>query len=181
MDVHDHGRLATFEVLAEKALAWTLATAGIDGEEVRAAFLEAYAALSPHLDAEACLRELRAMGIPAAVLSNGSQQALERVLAGSGLGPLLGEVISVLGKAERPLQGAIAALAPRRRRKCAVHVPNSVMSGQVRSVRGFEFRRELPTCHNPAMTPPPASPLVTGPVIHLPGHHGKVRRDGYRT
>jgi hypothetical protein len=30
-------------------------------------------------------------------------------------------------------------------------------------------------------SPPPAFPLVTGPVIHLPGHHGKVRRDGYRT
>ncbi len=35
-----------------------------------------------------------------------------------------------------------------------------------------------PTCHNPN-TPPSATPLVTGPVIRLPGHHGKVRRDGY--
>jgi hypothetical protein len=36
-----------------------------------------------------------------------------------------------------------------------------------------------PTYHNPN-TPPPATPLVSGPVIRLPGHHGKVRRDGYR-
>jgi len=33
--------------------------------------------------------------------------------------------------------------------------------------------------HNPN-TPPPATPLVSGPVIWLPGRHGKVRRDGYR-
>jgi hypothetical protein len=26
---------------------------------------------------------------------------------------------------------------------------------------------------------PLAIPLVSGPVIHLPGQHGKVRRDGY--
>jgi hypothetical protein len=36
-----------------------------------------------------------------------------------------------------------------------------------------------PTFHNPN-TPPPALPLVSGPVIQLPGHHGQVRRDGYR-
>jgi transposase len=29
-------------------------------------------------------------------------------------------------------------------------------------------------------TAPPATPLVSGPVIRLPGQHGKVRRDGYR-
>jgi len=34
------------------------------------------------------------------------------------------------------------------------------------------------TCHNPN-TPPPASPLVNGPVIRLPGQHRKVR-DSYR-
>jgi hypothetical protein len=28
-------------------------------------------------------------------------------------------------------------------------------------------------------TPPPATPLVTGPTIRLPGHHAKVKRDGY--
>jgi hypothetical protein len=33
--------------------------------------------------------------------------------------------------------------------------------------------------HNPN-TPPSAIPLVSGPVIQLPGHHAKVRRDGYR-
>jgi hypothetical protein len=37
-----------------------------------------------------------------------------------------------------------------------------------------------PTCHNPN-TPQPATPLVSGPVIQLPGHHAKVRRGGYRT
>jgi hypothetical protein len=35
-----------------------------------------------------------------------------------------------------------------------------------------------PTCYDPN-TPPAATPLVSGPVIRLPGQHGKVRRDGY--
>jgi hypothetical protein len=37
-----------------------------------------------------------------------------------------------------------------------------------------------PTFHNPN-TLLPATPLVSGPVIHLPGQHDRVRRDGYRT
>jgi hypothetical protein len=40
--------------------------------------------------------------------------------------------------------------------------------------------RAHPTFHNPN-TQPPEFPLVNGPVICLPGQHGKVRRDGYRT
>jgi hypothetical protein len=36
------------------------------------------------------------------------------------------------------------------------------------------------TLHNPN-TPPAATPLVSGPVIRLPGQHGKVRREGNRT
>jgi hypothetical protein len=35
-----------------------------------------------------------------------------------------------------------------------------------------------PTDHNPN-TPPPATPLVTGPTIRLPGHHAKINRAGY--
>jgi hypothetical protein len=35
-----------------------------------------------------------------------------------------------------------------------------------------------PTDHNPN-TPPPATPLVSGPTIRLPGRHAKVNRDGY--
>jgi len=40
------------------------------------------------------------------------------------------------------------------------------------------YGRANPTFHNPN-TLPPATPLISGPVIHLPGQHGKVRRDGY--
>jgi hypothetical protein len=36
-----------------------------------------------------------------------------------------------------------------------------------------------PTCHNPN-TPPLATPLVSGPLIRLPGQHAVVRGDGYR-
>jgi hypothetical protein len=31
--------------------------------------------------------------------------------------------------------------------------------------------------HDPN-TPPPATPLVNGPMVRLLDHHGKVRRDG---
>jgi len=34
------------------------------------------------------------------------------------------------------------------------------------------------TKHNPNIRPA-ATPLVTGPVVRLSGHHGRVRRDGY--
>ena len=46
---------------------------------------------------------------------------------------------------------------------------------QVRMLYGLVH----PTCHNPN-TPPPATPLVNGPVIRLPGYHAKARRGGYR-
>ncbi len=45
-------------------------------------------------------------------------------------------------------------------------------------ITGLEAAVVDPTCHNPN-TPPPAMPLVTGRTIQLPGHHAKVRRDGY--
>jgi hypothetical protein len=44
---------------------------------------------------------------------------------------------------------------------------------------GFESLAAHPTCINPN-TLRLATPLVSGPVIHLPGQYGKVRRDGYR-
>jgi 2-haloacid dehalogenase len=89
------GRHPDFETLAEQALDWTLARLTIDDENLRSALLDVYADLSGHADAEPCLRELRALGIPCAVLSNGSPQMLERVLARSGLARLVGDVVSV--------------------------------------------------------------------------------------
>ena len=46
---------------------------------------------------------------------------------------------------------------------------------QVRMLYGLVH----PTCHNPN-TPSSAFPLVSGPVVRLPGHHAKARRGGYR-
>ena len=89
------GRHPDFETLAEQALDWTLATLGLDDRRLRAALLEAYARLGAQTDAKPCLRELRILGIPCAVLSNGSPQTLERVLATAGLAPLLDDILSV--------------------------------------------------------------------------------------
>jgi 2-haloacid dehalogenase len=89
------GHRADFESLAERALDWTLATLALDDTHLRAALLDAYAHLGAQPDAEPCLRELRALGIPCAVLSNGSQYVLERVLDAAGLAPLLDDVLSV--------------------------------------------------------------------------------------
>jgi hypothetical protein len=53
-----------------------------------------------------------------------------------------------------------------------------------RATAGLPARRRCrlahPTFHNPN-TLLPATPLVSGPIIHLPGQHDRVRRDGYRT
>jgi len=49
------------------------------------------------------------------------------------------------------------------------------LDGKVRKLSGSVHS----TCHNPN-TPPSAFPLVNGPLIRVPGQHGKVRRDGYR-
>lgn len=89
------GRHPNFETLAEQALDWTLARLSLDDAQLRSALLDAYAHLGPQPDAESCLRELHALGIPCAVLSNGSPKTLERVLTGAGLAPLIDAVISV--------------------------------------------------------------------------------------
>ncbi len=44
----------------------------------------------------------------------------------------------------------------------------------------FRLLERTATNQIAARHPPPATPLVNGPVIRLPGQHGKVRRDGYR-
>lgn len=89
------GRHASFEALAERALDWTLAAHEIDRPAVRDTFRIAYGALSPHPDAESCLRELRQRGLPCSVLSNGSQRAIEDALTSSGLAPLITRIVSV--------------------------------------------------------------------------------------
>jgi 2-haloacid dehalogenase len=89
------GRHPAFETLAEQALDWTMARLALDDRELRSALLDAYAHLGAQPDADACLRQLRVLGIPSAVLSNGSPQMLERVLVRAELASLLDDVLSV--------------------------------------------------------------------------------------
>jgi 2-haloacid dehalogenase len=88
-------RRADFESLAEQALDWTLASLGIDDRKARSAFLDAYAQLGAQPDAEPCLRELHELGFECAVLSNGSQHAIERALDTTRIAPLIDKVLSV--------------------------------------------------------------------------------------
>jgi 2-haloacid dehalogenase len=84
-----------FETLTEQALDWTMATIGLDDDEIRSVLLDGYARLSAQPDAERCLRELRGLGIPCAVLSNGSAETIDRVLVAARLASLLDDVLSV--------------------------------------------------------------------------------------
>jgi transposase len=49
-----------------------------------------------------------------------------------------------------------------------------------RRISEGKSKREIIRCLKQSNTPPPAIPLVNGPVVRLPAQHGKVRRDGYR-
>jgi 2-haloacid dehalogenase len=89
------GRYVDFQVVTEAALDWALAIAEIDDPAARAALRAAYRELAAHDDAAPVLQELRALGIPCVVLSNGSQAMLAAALAHAGIASLIDTVISV--------------------------------------------------------------------------------------
>jgi 2-haloacid dehalogenase len=88
-------RRTTFELLGELALDWTLTTYRVADPHARSALLRAYCELPPYVDAAQCLSRLRARGLRIAVLSNGSEATIERVLDRSGLAPFVDDVLSV--------------------------------------------------------------------------------------
>ena len=88
-------RQASFELLTEDALDWTLANHHIDNRPLRTALLQAYRELPPHPDAAPCLRQLRARGLRTGVLSNASEGAIRTALERAGLAGFLDDILSV--------------------------------------------------------------------------------------
>ncbi len=90
------GQYVDFERATEDSLAYTCRHLGLELDESRrAALCEAYLRLSPFPEVPAALRELRARGLPLAILSNGSIRSIDSVVRRSGLLDEFAHLISV--------------------------------------------------------------------------------------
>jgi hypothetical protein len=104
-----------------------------------------------------------------------------------GAGSRLAMVVAELLVQALPASPELCTVAAPARQQCSVSEPpfgrllSHIQSDLgVQADGGSQVWDVHSALHNPN-TPPPATPLVSGPVIRLPGQHGKVRRDGYRT
>lgn len=89
------GAYEPFWALTERALDHALAVHGVAEPGLREALLAAYRRLDPYPEVAPMLAALRARGIPAAILSNGSPEMLAASVEAGGLGPWLDDVLSV--------------------------------------------------------------------------------------
>lgn len=90
------GRYADFWTVTRDALTYTLDSLGLQHDAaVFDPILERYLHLSPYPDAQDALAALRAQGHQLAILSNGSQDMLDKLVANTGLDTALDAVISV--------------------------------------------------------------------------------------
>jgi haloacid dehalogenase-like hydrolase len=80
--------------------------ARVRDQTVRSALLDAYREHPAEPDAASCLRSFRSHGLRTAVLSNGSEAAIESALEHAGLATLVDDVLSV---------GRVGAFKPDRR------------------------------------------------------------------
>ena len=88
-------RHGDFWRLTGDALDHALDALGLDAHRLRGPLLDAYGNLAAYPEVPGVLGALRAGGMPAAVLSNGSPEMLRRSFAAAGLGDLLDPVLSV--------------------------------------------------------------------------------------
>lgn len=89
-------RHADFAVVTADALDHALAACGLDGDAgLRTALLDAYRTLDPYPEVPTVLARLRALGVPTAVLSNGTPEMLARGLAAADIARHLDPVLSV--------------------------------------------------------------------------------------
>ncbi|WP_291216390.1 haloacid dehalogenase type II [Hydrogenophaga sp.] len=85
-----------FERATEDALVFTCRYLGLEISTARKeALCEAYLRLSPFPEVPDALRELRARGLPLAILSNGSINSIDSVVRNSGLTESFAHLISV--------------------------------------------------------------------------------------
>jgi len=89
------GAHADFWQVTRDGLDWALEAAGLDDPALRDRLLALYRELAAYPEVPDMLRSLRARGIPAAILSNGSPAMLEAAVASAGIADLLDAVLSV--------------------------------------------------------------------------------------
>ena len=89
------GRYRPFSALTEEALDHAFAAVPGANRTARAVLLDAYLALDAYSEVPGVLRALRERGHRTAILSNGSPDMLDPVIARAGLADLLDAVISV--------------------------------------------------------------------------------------
>lgn len=90
------GQYIPFEEVTRDALVHACRQLGLAPDpQTLDALSEAYLDLAPHPEAPGALQTLRDMGLPLAILSNGSSYSIGRVVSGSGLKPYFSHILSV--------------------------------------------------------------------------------------
>ena len=89
------GAHADFWTITQDALDWALAASGLDDPDLRARLLALYRRLDAFPEVPAVLGDLRARGLPLAILSNGSAGMLADAVTAAGLDDAFDAVLSV--------------------------------------------------------------------------------------
>jgi 2-haloacid dehalogenase len=90
------GRYKPFWEVTRDALVFAAKKLGLALDEAgRGRLMNQYACLSPFPENLGALRELKALGLPLAILSNGTPQMLEIAIKSAGMGGLFDQVLSV--------------------------------------------------------------------------------------
>jgi 2-haloacid dehalogenase len=88
-------RHADFWQVTGEALDFAMETFGLSDARLRARLMECYRRLDAYPDAADLLNRLKAVGIPTAILSNGSPEMLADAVSSAGLNSLLDAVLSI--------------------------------------------------------------------------------------
>lgn len=107
------GRYKPFLELTEDALGFASAQLGLElSPERRRQLMNQYACLSPFPENLGALRELKALGLPLAILSNGTPAMLEVAIKSAGMAGLFDHVLSVDAVGQYKTTDAAYALGP---------------------------------------------------------------------
>lgn len=107
------GRYKPFLGVTDDALAFACAQLGLDlPAERRRQLMNQYACLSPFPENLGVLRELKALGLPMAILSNGTPEMLAVAIKSSGMTGLFDHVLSVDEVRQYKTSDAAYALGP---------------------------------------------------------------------
>jgi 2-haloacid dehalogenase len=107
------GRYRPFSELTQRALQFACARLQLHlTPAAQDALLGEYERLAPFAENEAVLRELKARGVRAGVLSNGDPSMLDAVIANAGFAPLLAPVLSAHSVRCFKTDAAVYALGP---------------------------------------------------------------------